>query len=128
MTVIQLTSLVAVQLQPAPAVTFTALVAPLAGADSCVLLMLYVHDGGRTAAACWVTVYACPAIVTTPVRVAPVFAATVRFTVPLPLPLAPPVTVIHSDLRCRRPATPACGCHANGARCPGSQAPSTASH
>ena len=34
-----------------------------------------------------------------PVRAPPVFAATVNATEPLPLPLAPDVTVIHASLR-----------------------------
>ena len=36
-----------------------------------------------------------PAIVSVPVRCPPVFAANASDTVPLPLPLAPPVTVVH---------------------------------
>ena len=36
-----------------------------------------------------------PAIVIVPVRAAPVLAAAVKATVPLPLPLAPAVIVIH---------------------------------
>ena len=48
------------------------------------------------AAAAWLTVYVWPAMVAVPVRgVVTVLAATVRATVPLPLPLAPLVTVIH---------------------------------
>ena len=48
----------------------------------------------HAAAACE-TVKVCPAIVAVPVRVVvAVFAATVRPTVPLPLPLAPLATVI----------------------------------
>ena len=37
-------------------------------------------------------------MVMVPVRAAPVFAATLNATVPLPLPLAPAVTVIHAAL------------------------------
>ena len=48
------------------------------------------------AAAAWFTVYVWPAMVAVPVRgVVMVLAATVRATVPLPLPLAPLVTVSH---------------------------------
>ena len=50
-------------------------------------------------AAAWVTVNVWPAIVTVPTRTVVVgFAATVMLTAPLPLPLAPPVTVIHGAL------------------------------
>ena len=45
-----------------------------------------------------VTVNVCPAIVIVPVVVAPVFGATEKATVPLPLPLAPVVTVIQEAL------------------------------
>ncbi len=45
------------------------------------------------------TVNVCPAIVTLPVRdVVDGFSATEMLTVPLPVPLAPPVTVIHAAL------------------------------
>ena len=47
------------------------------------------------AAAAWLTVNVWPAMVIVPVRAAPVLAATVKATVPLPLPLAPLVTVSH---------------------------------
>ena len=36
----------------------------------------------------WVTVKACPAIVSVPLRVAPVLASKVKLAVPLPVPLA----------------------------------------
>ncbi|HKB12661.1 MAG TPA: hypothetical protein VKD69_18490 [Vicinamibacterales bacterium] len=39
------------------------------------------------------TVYACPAIVTRPARVAPVFGATAIVTVPFPSPVCPDATV-----------------------------------
>ena len=42
-----------------------------------------------------VMVIVAPATVSVPVRAAPVFAATVKPTVPFPLPLAPEVIVIH---------------------------------
>jgi hypothetical protein len=45
-----------------------------------------------------VTVKVCVAIVTVPVRSAPVFAVRLRATVPLPEPVAPDVTVIHDVL------------------------------
>jgi hypothetical protein len=41
------------------------------------------------------TVNVCPAIVTVPARAAPVFAAMLIPTEPLPVPEAPDVTVIH---------------------------------
>ena len=40
----------------------------------------------------------CPAIVTEPERAPPVFGATETFTVPVPLPIEPLVTVIHGAL------------------------------
>jgi hypothetical protein len=43
-----------------------------------------------------VTVTACPPTETVPLRAGPVFAATERSTEPLPVPLAPAVTVIHA--------------------------------
>ena len=46
------------------------------------------------ACAAWLTVNECPAIVSVPVRAAPVLAATLYATVPLPVPAAPLVTVI----------------------------------
>ncbi len=42
-----------------------------------------------------VTVKVCPAIVTVPVRAGPAFGSTFSATVPGPVPVAPPVTVIH---------------------------------
>jgi hypothetical protein len=39
-----------------------------------------------------------PAIVIVPIRTGPVLAATEYCTVPFPLPLEPPVTVIHESL------------------------------
>lgn len=46
-------------------------------------------------AAAWLTVNVCPAIVTVPLRAAPVVAATLSPTVPAPVPAPPAVTVIH---------------------------------
>lgn len=57
---------------------------------------MIVHGGGGGAACD--TVKVCPAIVTVPVRAAPVFAATVNATAPLPVPDAPPVIVSHATL------------------------------
>jgi hypothetical protein len=45
-----------------------------------------------------VTVNARPAIVSVPVRAAPVLAAIVKFVLPLPVPDAPLVIVIHGTL------------------------------
>jgi len=63
-----------------------------------------VHGAGT--AAC-VTVNVCPAIVRVPVRAAPAFAATANATVPLPLPVAPDVMVIHGALLLAVHAQPA---------------------
>ncbi|MCU1386108.1 MAG: hypothetical protein JWL71_4805 [Acidobacteria bacterium] len=52
---------------------------------------------GGAGAAC-VTVKVWPPIVSVPARAAPVFAATLKLTVPLPVPDAPPVTVSHPAL------------------------------
>jgi hypothetical protein len=57
--------------------------------------MAYVH--GATNAA-WVTVNVCVAIVSVPVRAAPVFAAMLKPTDPFPVPDAPDVTVSHGAL------------------------------
>jgi hypothetical protein len=43
------------------------------------------------------TVNICVAIVIVPARSMPVFAATLKPTVPLPLPEAPDVTIIHDE-------------------------------
>jgi hypothetical protein len=51
----------------------------------------------RVAAACE-TVKVLPAIVSVPLRAAPVFCTTLKLTVPLPVPLPPLVTVIHGAL------------------------------
>jgi hypothetical protein len=45
-----------------------------------------------------VTVNVAPAIVSVPVRLAAVFDATLNDTEPSPVPVAPPVTVIHALL------------------------------
>ena len=54
-----------------------------------------MHAG--TAAAC-VTVNVRPAIVSVPIRDAPVLAATLNATVPFPLPVAPEVIDNHASL------------------------------
>jgi hypothetical protein len=78
-----------------PAVTETLVVSPAAAADRLDGVMAGLQV---TTPAC-VTVNVRPAIVTVPVRdEADVFAATVIATVPLPVPLAPPVTVSHAAL------------------------------
>jgi hypothetical protein len=56
-------------------------------------------DDSENAHPCpWFTVNVRPAIVSVPDRPAPVVAATVKFTLPSPVPLAPDVTVIHGTL------------------------------
>ena len=84
--------LVAVHAQPVLVVT--AIGEPAPPADPIEALpgaIEYMQDG---AAAC-VTVNVRPATVSSPVRVAPVFAAAVNPTVPAPLPVAPEVIVSH---------------------------------
>ena len=62
-----------------------------------------MHDAGA-----WVTVKVWPAIVAVALRdEAAVFAPTLNVTVPLPLPLAPLVTVIHGALLAAVQAQPA---------------------
>ena len=79
------TLLVAVQSQPAAVVTAIVLVPPAAGADWKSGVTLKAHDPE----AC-VTVNVCPAIVSVPVRVAPVeFAAAEKVTSPFAVPDAP---------------------------------------
>jgi hypothetical protein len=87
-TVIQLTFGTAVHAQPAPAVTALEPDQPLAGTVWPVGAIVKVHD------VLCVTVNVCPAIVSVPVRAAPELAATVKLTVPLPVPEPPDVTVI----------------------------------
>lgn len=55
-------------------------------------------DGGGSLLAACVTVKARPAIVSVPVRAAPLLAATLNATDPLLVPVAPAVTVIHDTL------------------------------
>jgi hypothetical protein len=92
--VIQLALLVAFHVHPADVVTVTAPVPPSASTDWDVGEIVYVHG----AAAC-VTVNVCPPAVMVPVRgVVVELAATLKVTVPLPEPLAPPVMVIQLAL------------------------------
>jgi hypothetical protein len=89
--VIQLALLVAVQAQPDGDNTSTEPFVRLCGVEMLAGEMVVVHG----APSC-VTFTGWPAIVTVPVRcVLPGFAANESDTVPLPLPLAPPVTVTH---------------------------------
>jgi hypothetical protein len=60
--------------------------------DMVVWLMAYEHALGCDTVRVW------PAIVTVPLRAAPVLAATFNATLPLPLPFALPVTVIQDAL------------------------------
>jgi hypothetical protein len=103
----------ALHAQPLVVETFTVPVVPRTGAFVLVGEMEYEHetgggaggggdggggdggDGGVVLAAC-VTVNARPAMVNVPVRDAPVLLAAVNVTDPLPVPVAPDVTVIHS--------------------------------
>ena len=85
----------AVHAQPVPAVTETVPVDDAGPIEVLVGEMLKVQGTGAS----WVTVNVRPAIVTVPARcVVPVFAAIEYPTVPLPLPLAPEVIVIHGTL------------------------------
>jgi hypothetical protein len=95
--VIQDALLIAVHAQVDPAVTATEPVLPAAGAAALAGSIMYVHAGAAATSAC-VTVNVRPAIVNVPVRAAPVLAATVNVIDPLPLPVAPEVTVIHGTL------------------------------
>jgi hypothetical protein len=93
-TVIHAALLTAVHAQPVVVVTLVLPVPPGATAFSEVGETVNTHG----AASC-VTVTVWPATVSVPVReLVDVFAATLKLTVPLPLPLAPAVTVIHAAL------------------------------
>jgi hypothetical protein len=81
---------IAVHVQAGPVVTIVEAAPPPTGTDCDDGAMAKLH----AAAAC-MTLNVWPAIVTVPVRAAPVFAATDRATVPLPVPEPPLVTVIH---------------------------------
>src|SRR5947208_17173073 len=83
----------AVQLQPAPVLTVTV---PVVAADDA-----RFEESGEIekehGAPAWVTVKVLPAMVSVPVReVAAVLAPTLYVTVPLPVPLAPAVTLSHA--------------------------------
>jgi hypothetical protein len=93
------TLLLAVHVHPLAVLTCTSSTPPSAGKLLLDGEIEYVQDGGggEPAAAC-VTVNAPPAIVSVPVRAAPVFAATLNATEPFPVPEAPAVTVIQVAL------------------------------
>ena len=57
---------------------------------------MYVHGGGG-AAACEIA-NVCPSTVMAPLRAAPLFDATLKPTVPVPLPEPPLVMLIHDAL------------------------------
>ena len=82
----------AVQAHPVPAVTLTLPVPPPACALPLGGAIENVH------APVWFTVKVWPPIVSVPDRAAPEVDATVYCTVPLPLPVAPDVTVSHGTL------------------------------
>lgn len=94
-TVIQLTLLVAVHEQPGTVVTTPVAVpaSSLNDKDVGVHVTLKVHP------VLCVTATDCPATVSDPDRAGPAFAATLNATEPVPVPLAPDVTVIHESLR-----------------------------
>ena len=91
-TVIHAALLVAVHLHPLAAVTAMVTGPPAAGTFCCAGAAVNEQDSD------WLIVNVCPAIVIVPDRGAPVWAAAVNDTVPLPVPLFPPVTVIQSAL------------------------------
>src|SRR5438132_11523361 len=85
----------AIHAQVLPALTVTLPVPPMASTVWPFEDRVKTHGGGG--AACMM-VNGCPAIVSVPVRAPPVFGMTVKVTVPLPDPLAPPVIVTHGSL------------------------------
>jgi hypothetical protein len=85
--------LVAVHAQPAGAVTATGVPAPPAA--PAVWLLDAIENAQLPACD---TVNVCPAMESVPLRAAPVLAAIVKLTVPLPLPLVPAVIVSHVAL------------------------------
>jgi len=92
-TVIQLTLLDVVQVQPLPAVIENDPLPPAAGTDRDAGEIMYEHDvdPGCVTDTIW------PAIMIVPVRDAvPVFGATPNVTVPLPEPFVAPVSVTHA--------------------------------
>lgn len=82
----------AVHVHPAGAVTVTERSAPIIGTLTLVALKEYEQLG---IAAAWLMVNVRPAAATVPTRAEPRFGTTRYRTVPLPLPLAPEVMVIH---------------------------------
>jgi hypothetical protein len=107
--VIQLALLCAVQEHvAAEAVTETEPLPPFLSTDACCGEM--VNEQTRAA---WLTVKACPAMVSVPVRAAPRLGATVYDAFPLPEPLAPAVietqetvdAAVHAQLACVVTAT-----------------------
>jgi hypothetical protein len=86
--------LAAVQLHPEGAVTLALPLPPAAGKFCDDGLIEYEQPPTPDC----VTVKVRPATVIVPVRAAPVFAATEKFTAPLPDPLAPEVMVIQESL------------------------------
>ncbi|MFN7919502.1 MAG: hypothetical protein U0Q16_05360 [Bryobacteraceae bacterium] len=91
-TVIHEALLVADHPHPAAADTFTEPDPPVAGTLADPALNEYEHPEPSF------TVNVCPAIVIVPDREGPALPAALNETVPAPLPLAPPVTVIHASL------------------------------
>jgi hypothetical protein len=88
---------------PQPSLVFTSKVpdAPDAGADA-------VDDDRANVHPCpWLMVNVCPAIVSVPERPGPLVDATVKFTVPFPVPPDPDVIVIHDSVRVAVHAQPA---------------------
>jgi hypothetical protein len=93
--VIHVALLAAVHAQSVAVFTVTGVpVPPAAAIDSLDGEMLYEHGTGAGASCVTVTVR--PSIVMVPVRCAPLLAATLKVTVPLPLPVAADVIVIHA--------------------------------
>ncbi len=111
--------LVAVQAQVGPAVTAMVVPVPAAGpTDWLVGAIETEHTGGAVVPA-WCTVKVWPAIVSAPVRgVVTVLAATLKVTVPAPLPLGPDETTIHTSLVCAVHAQPAAAVTVIGAPVP----------
>ena len=94
-TVIHDALLAAVHVQPVVVVTLND--RPVAAVDATATVSAftaYEHAGGVTVPDC-VTVTVCPATSIVPVLEPPLFAATPKVTLPLPVPLAPAVIVIH---------------------------------
>jgi hypothetical protein len=88
----QLALLEAVHAHPAPLVTSTLPLPPDADTD------VLVGEIEKSHPLPWLTVKVWPATVSVPERAPPSVDAVVNRTVPLPLPLAPDVTVIHETL------------------------------